>query len=57
MRNALLLASLENRAESFLKSDAVFEKIKYFFKKQQRPDRFLQRASFEHSEKQPVVDN
>jgi hypothetical protein len=39
----------------FLWGDAVFlKKSSIFFKKQRRPDRFSQRASFERSEKQPV---
>jgi hypothetical protein len=32
------------------------EKSKLFLQKRARPDRFSKRASFERSEKQPVVD-
>jgi hypothetical protein len=38
----------------------VFLKIEiedFYLQKHARPDRFIQKASFERSEKQPVVDN
>jgi hypothetical protein len=44
--------------ERFFRGERVFEeKSLIFLQKQARPDRFSNRAPFEQSEKQPVVDS